>query len=106
MNDTPRPSASEDVAAIRSFGGSGLSVTFLAGATVIVATTAMVAALAGAGRRLDPAHAFELRRLFDVVPALCAIAVFALCRARWYQVRENTAVLAGTAALAVGLAAA
>jgi signal transduction histidine kinase len=68
-------------------------------ATVIVAVVAR-------GSEVAAGQFDDIRRVSATVTALCAFAVFALSRATWRQIGDHTALWAGTAALAVGIAAA
>lgn len=77
---------------------------FLIGAGTIVIAASLLAATAAGGASLSPGHLLDLRQALGVACALCGVAVFCLCRARWQQVGEGAAVWAGGATLVLGLA--
>ena len=84
---------------------SELTRRFLVGAAVVIGAAAAVSGVAGR-TRLDEGRAEDMARVLDATAALCALSVFALCRATWRQIGDRAAVWAGAAALSFGLAAA
>ena len=99
MRGTPRSAAAfvgEDRR--RAPTETGLGPVVLTGAVVVLLTT-VAAALAP-----EPAQPFEVGLVLDTVTAAAAIAVFALCRARWNLVGTNPPLWAGTAVLTLGVA--
>ena len=76
------------------------------GAFVVLVGAAALPGIAVAVDRLSNGRARDLQNLLDTTSALAAVAVFALCRARWRLVDERAALWAGCASLLVGLAAA
>ena len=72
----------------------------------MLAAAAALPAVAAAVDRLSAARARDLQNLLDATTALAAVAVFALCRARWRLVGERAALWAGSASLMVGVGAA
>ena len=99
---SPRPPSGLPSSSERSV----LSRTFLVGASFVLVAAAALPGVAAAVDGMSAARARDLHDVLDTTSALAAIAVFALCRARWRLVDERAALWAGSASLLVGLAAA
>ena len=87
-------------------GRSDLRRTFLVGAWFVLGGAAALPAAAAAVDRMSLVRARDLQILLATISALSAVAVFALCRARWRLVDDRAALWAGSASLLVGVAAA
>ena len=87
-------------------GRSDLSRTFLVGASFVLAGAAALPAIAAAVDRFSVSRAGDIEDFLETAAVLSAVAVFALCRARWTLVDERAALWAGAASLFVGVAAA
>jgi signal transduction histidine kinase len=87
-------------------GRSDLSRTFLVGASLVLAAAAALPVLAAGAERLSASRARDVQNVMETTSTLSAVAVFALCRARWRLVDERAALWAGAASLLVGVAVA
>ena len=105
MPAIPSPSAAFRATEADPSPTTDLSRPFLAGATLILAATAVVTMFARTST-VDPSHAEDIRTVAGTSTALCAFAVFALSRATWRQIGDRAALWAGCGALVIGVAAA